>query len=189
MLRLLPNFVTIMRIMSAPVVVFLLLDELLIIAFWVIVFSGLSDYFDGYLAKRLSAVTLLGTILDPLADKVFLVSVFISLTIMGLLPAWIVCLVIMRDILILGGVFLSRLVDLKLKIEPIWMSKLNTFLQMGLGLIVLAGVIVGANTPYLAVLMVHLVSLTTIISGTVYLMRWTEGCATESDQRFVERIE
>lgn len=186
MYRALPNIVTILRLIAVPIVVVLLLDNSLVAAFWLILAAGLSDGLDGFLAKRLQAVTRLGTFLDPVADKALLIAVFLSLTQMGILPGWIVCLVIMRDLLIIGGVLLTRFVDLDLNVEPIVVSKINTFLQIVLVMGSLGQAAFALDFLYLTPLLIYSVTLTTILSGTLYLARWTGGFGASSDKKFVE---
>ena len=173
--RSVPNVVTGLRLIAVPFVVVLLLSDSLTAAFWVIVVAGISDGLDGYLAKRLDAVTRLGTYLDPLADKALLIAVFVCLAILDLLPGWLVCLLILRDMLIVGGVLLSRVTALSIMIEPTMISKLNTFLQIFLGMWVLGQAVLGVDVHYIAGSLILLVVLTTLASGTLYLFRWTAG--------------
>lgn len=185
--RALPNIVTGLRLIAVPIVVTLLLENEFSAAFWLIVAAGLSDGLDGFLAKKLDAVTPLGTYLDPIADKSLLVGVFVTLTYLGLLPGWIVALVILRDLLIVGGVLLSKFfVELALKVEPILISKLNTFLQILLMMFALGQTAVGVDMPYMVSGLIYLVAATTIVSGTLYLARWTSGRETIDEKAAVE---
>jgi cardiolipin synthase len=186
MYRALPNIVTVLRIMAVPVVVILLMDNALATAFWVILVAGLSDGLDGFLAKRLDAVTRLGTYLDPIADKMLLIAVFICLTFMEFIPGWIVCLVIMRDLLIIGGVLLSNVIALDLNVEPIAVSKLNTVLQIALVMSALVQPALELELPYLTDALIYLAGLTTIVSGTLYLSRWTGGFGVQPEKSLLE---
>ena len=186
MYRALPNIVTVLRILAVPVVVVLMIDNALATAFWVILVAGLSDGLDGFLAKRLDAVTRLGTYLDPIADKTLLIAVFVCLTVMGFVPGWIVCLVIMRDLLIIGGVLLSNVVALDWNVEPIAVSKLNTGLQIALVMSVLIKPALELELPYLTDVLLYLAGLTTIVSGTLYLSRWTGGFGTQRVRNLME---
>ena len=183
MLRKIPNLITILRLIAVPVIVLLLIDNRLVAALWVIMVAGLSDGLDGYLAKRFKAVTPLGAYLDPIADKTLLIAVFLCLTYLGLLPGWIVCVVVMRDVLIVGGAILSNLLDLALKIEPISISKLNTFLQIALGLLTLFHAVIENEIPYVTHVLVYCVALTTFVSGTVYLAKWSCGFEMEPEDK------
>ena len=99
----LPNLITLARLLAVPLVVFLILQGLMTAAFWMFFAAGISDAVDGYLAKRMDAVTELGTYLDPIADKTLLVAVYVTLGIAGHVPTWLVILVVSRDLLIIGG--------------------------------------------------------------------------------------
>ena len=174
-IRSVPNVVTGLRLIAVPAVVMLLLSNSLTAAFWIIVAAGISDGLDGYLAKRLDAVTRLGTYLDPLADKALLIAVFVCLATLDLLPGWLVCLMILRDMLIVGGVLLSRVTALGIMVEPTTISKLNTFLQIFLGMWVLGQAVLAVDVPYIVGSLILLIVLTTLASGTLYLFRWTAG--------------
>jgi cardiolipin synthase len=167
-----PNLITLGRLLSVPAIVWLIFVGSLSHAFYVFVGAGLSDAVDGFWAKHFNARTRLGAYLDPAADKVLLVSVYIALAINGQLPPWLVFLVAGRDILIFGAVLLSRLFALPVQIEPLWMGKFNTVLQ-----IILAGLVLGKPVfdVDLAALMnggIYLVAFTTVVSGLAYLMVW-----------------
>ncbi|MDH5409827.1 MAG: CDP-alcohol phosphatidyltransferase family protein, partial [Alphaproteobacteria bacterium] len=96
-LKLLPNIITIGRLIAVPVVVWMFLTDRVAIAFWVFIGAGVSDAIDGYLAKRLDARTVLGSYLDPLADKLLLIAVFVLLGRSGFIPFWLVILIVARD--------------------------------------------------------------------------------------------
>ena len=106
-----PNFITLGRIISVPVIFWLLLSGQSKIAFFVFVCAGISDAVDGYLAKRFDWTTELGSYLDPLADKLLIVSIFIALGVRNELPLWLVIAVVSRDILIVAAVLLAWLLE------------------------------------------------------------------------------
>ena len=172
-LRLLPNGISLLRIFAVPLTIYLLLSQEMTAAFWVIVMAGVSDGLDGYLAKRLNAVTRIGAYLDPLADKTMLIAVCLCLAHLGFLPCWIIALAILRDLLILGGVLLSNVLELKLSLKPIFISKLNTVLQILMVAFALGQEAIGWDFLQLVSALVYLVAFTTIVSGTLYLARWT----------------
>ena len=172
-LRLLPNCISLLRIFAVPLTVYLLLSQQIAAAFWLIIVAGVSDGLDGYLAKRLNAVTLIGTYLDPLADKTMLIAVCLCLAHLGYLPCWIIALAILRDLLILGGVFLSNVLELELSVDPILISKLNTVLQIIMVAFALGREAMGWDLLQVMSALVYLVAVTTIVSGTLYLARWT----------------
>ena len=172
-LRLLPNCISLLRIFAVPLTVYLLLSQQMTAAFWVIIVAGVSDGLDGYLAKRLNAVTRIGTYLDPLADKTMLIAVCLCLAHLGYLPCWIIALAILRDLLILGGVLLSNVLELELSVDPILISKLNTVLQIIMVAFALGREAMGWDLLQVVNTLVYLVAVTTIVSGTLYLARWT----------------
>lgn len=176
--RSLPNVITGLRLLAVPVVVLLLLENALTAAFWLIVAAGVSDGLDGFLAKRLDAVTRLGTYLDPIADKLLLVGVSLCLAHLGFLPGWFVALVLLRDLLIIGGVILSGAIELDLKVSPLFVSKVNTFLQIILIVFTVGQAAVGAHLPDMVTGFVYIVTITTILSGTSYLARWSGVAAS-----------
>ena len=96
------------------------------IAFLLFLAAGVSDAVDGFLAKRFGMTTELGAYLDPLADKVLIVSIYVTLGINDVIPRWLVILVVSRDILIVGGIMLSWVIGKPVKIKPLLVSKLNT---------------------------------------------------------------
>src|SRR5919201_1937856 len=106
-----PNFITMGRIISVPVIFWLLLSGQSKLAFFVFVCAGISDAVDGYLAKRYGWGTELGSYLDPLADKLLIVSIFIALGVRNELPLWLVVAVVSRDILIVAAVLLPWLLQ------------------------------------------------------------------------------
>ena len=172
-LRLLPNCISLLRIFAVPLTVYLLLSQQMTAAFWLIIVAGVSDGLDGYLAKRLNAVTLIGTYLDPLADKTMLIAVCLCLAHLGYLPCWIIALAILRDLLILGGVLLSNVLELELSVDPILISKLNTVLQIIMVAFAPGREAMGWDLLQVMSALVYLVAVTTIVSGTLYLARWT----------------
>lgn len=172
-LRILPNGISLLRIFAVPLTIYLLLSQEITAAFWIIVVAGVSDGLDGYLAKRLNAVTRIGTYLDPLADKTMLIAVCLCLAHLGFLPCWIIALAILRDLLILGGFLLSNILQLKLRVNPIFISKVNTVLQILMVAFALGQEAIGWDFLQLVSALVYLVAFTTIVSGTLYLARWT----------------
>ncbi len=171
----LPNILTILRILMVPIIMWLLLSGHAIAAFWLFITAGFTDALDGYIAKRFGAITELGTRLDPLADKMLLVAAYTALGYIGQIDWWLVCLIVIRDILILGGVALSYILSLAIRIEPIFTSKLNTVIQVILAGAVLADTGFGLVPVIVIAVLVYATALTTILSGILYLVRWVSG--------------
>lgn len=159
--------------MTVPVAVYLLIQSAYLAAFILFLLAGVSDALDGYLAKRNNQTTELGAILDPLADKALLVGVYVTLGLQGNLPNWLVVLVVFRDVLIVGGVIILFLVRLKVQMQPLIISKINTATQIGLAAIVLAELGLQLEIMGLVVVMIYLVGVTTVISGASYMVSWS----------------
>ncbi len=167
----LPNFITLGRLLSVPVAVWLILNQHFALAFWLFVIAGLSDAVDGFIAKRFRAKSELGAYLDPLADKALLMSVFVTLGYEGVVESWLVILIVFRDLLIIGGALLYAMLTGALRMQPLFISKLNTALQILLAAMLLAkaGFAVGDG---LTEVLVHVVAATTILSGAAYVVKW-----------------
>lgn len=166
-----PNLITVARICAVPVLIWLILDGRMGPAFWLFVAAGVSDAVDGIIARSFRSRTKLGGYLDPIADKALLVASFIALGAEGLLPLWLVLLVVARDIIIVAGVSALTLMKERLAMQPLWISKVNTFAQIALASIVLA--VAGGGFPldsYIAPV-VWLVAVTTSWSLIGYFLR------------------
>ena len=111
-------------------VIWLMIDGRMQVAFMLFLIAGLSDGLDGYLAKRYAWQTELGAYLDPLADKALLVSIYVVLGLFAHLPVWLVIAVVTRDILIIGAILLSWLLAHPVPMRPLLVSKANTVAQI-----------------------------------------------------------
>jgi cardiolipin synthase len=173
----LPNLITFGRLFAVPVMVWLLLRGQYPAAFWLFVAAGISDAVDGFIAKRFRAVTVLGSYLDPLADKALLVSVYVTLGEQGHMPVWLVILVVFRDVLIVGGAILFETLTHALTMEPLLISKINTAAQIVLAAVVLAGLGLDLQPNAVSDVLMGLVALTTVLSGGAYVVTWTRRAA------------
>jgi len=171
-LSLIPNLITLARLLAVPVTVYLLLESAYTAAFWLFVAAGLSDALDGYLAKRFDVHSEIGAYLDPLADKTLIVGVFITLGYIGQVALWLVFLIAFRDLLIIGGALLFQTVTQSLKMAPLMISKLNTVAQIALASVVLAELGLDFALPYLALALTYFVAATTFVSGAAYVVKW-----------------
>ena len=133
-----PNLITLARVLLVPFIVWLIINDRHIAAFATFLVAGISDGVDGFLAKRYGWQTELGAYLDPLADKLMLVSLFVVLGIKGELPSWVVIAAVTRDILIVMGVLLAGLLGRPVRVRPYKISKLNTLAQIALVAVTLA---------------------------------------------------
>ena len=167
-----PNFITLGRIISVPVIFWLLLSGQSKIGFFVFVCAGISDAVDGYLAKRFHWDTELGSYLDPLADKLLIVSIFIALGVRNELPLWLVIAVVSRDILIVAAVLLAWLLEQRVVIKPLAVSKANTLSQILLAATVLADEAFGLGLATSRVVLVWITGALTLLSLAAYLRAW-----------------
>jgi cardiolipin synthase len=168
----LPNLITLARLLAVPLAIWLILAERYGAAFWVFVGAGLSDALDGYIAKRFDRRTRLGAMLDPAADKALLTGVYVTLGIVGQLPGWLVFLVVLRDALIVLGFLLIHATAAPRRFDPLYISKVNTLVQLGLVAFVLARG-VGIDAASVKSLLITAAATTTVLSGLSYLVRWT----------------
>lgn len=168
-----PNLISLGRLLLVPLAISLILEGSYWAAFWVFVIAGASDALDGFIAKRFDRRTRLGALLDPLADKVLLVSVYVTLGIAGQLWAWLVVLVVFRDVMIIGGFLLIQALAAAPKpFHPLFVSKVNTGVQVALVGYVLARRGLGFGPGFMDAALGIAVALTTIVSGLTYLVRW-----------------
>lgn len=168
----LPNVLSFLRILSVPVFIWLLLDGQTGWAMWLFAGAGITDALDGFIAKRYNMETELGRYLDPLADKILLVAGFVTLSLNNLLPLWLTLLVVTRELLIIGGAMVFQVVTGDLRMEPLWISKVNTVVQILLVVTVLIRTTQHILENLVTVLIV-LAGVTTILSGGVYVIRWS----------------
>ncbi|MFW5487053.1 MAG: CDP-diacylglycerol--glycerol-3-phosphate 3-phosphatidyltransferase [Desulfovibrio sp.] len=138
----LPNVLTIFRILLTPVFILLFLQGGYWWALSIFTVAALTDGLDGFIAKRYAQISRLGEVLDPLADKALVVTSFLCLAARGFIPLWLAVMVITRDLIIVGGLFLVHFagVDLSNRIHPTWISKCNTAAQLTLVVLVLVRV-------------------------------------------------
>lgn len=168
----LPNLITLARLLSVPLAIWLIISSDYGAAFWVFVAAGVSDALDGYIAKRFDRRTRLGALLDPIADKSLLMSVYVTLGYAGQLPDWLVIVVVFRDVMIVGGFVLIQASTPARQFDPLYISKINTTLQIVLVAFVLARLGLGAGDGPLTVILVSAVAVTTVLSGMSYFVRW-----------------
>jgi cardiolipin synthase len=173
-----PNLITLGRILLVPVVVWAISSGAMWAAFVLFLAAGVSDAVDGYLAKRFNMTTVLGAYLDPLADKALIVSIYVTLGISGVIPHWLVILVVSRDILIVGGVMLSWLVGSPMKVKPLLVSKLNTVAQIAFACVVLGSLGFGIETGILTLVLMGLVAALTLMSVAAYVAEWVRHMNT-----------
>jgi cardiolipin synthase (CMP-forming) len=169
----LPNLITLARLLAVPLAVWLIIQDRYGTAFWVFAAAGASDALDGFIAKQFNLRTMLGAFLDPLADKMLLMSVYLALGYRDQVEAWLVILIVSRDVLIIGGAILYQTVTQSLTMKPLLISKINTAAQIGLAVLMLGKLGLGVSDEYGVVFATTiLVAATTILSGGAYIVIW-----------------
>lgn len=167
-----PNAITMLRIILVPVLVYLLLHGEYRAAIWVLLVAGLSDVLDGFIARRFNLCTYLGSILDPLSDKLLIVSSVLALAWQGLLPLWLTVVIVVRDLIIVGGATAYYLRAGRIEMAPSIPSKVNSFIQICLIFLVLGRAAGMTQTAGWVPLLFGCALFTTVFSGVHYVVVW-----------------
>ena len=162
--------------------VWLIINQEFKLAFWVFIIAGASDAVDGFIAKRFDMETEFGKYLDPIADKVLLVSVYVALGVGGILPTWLVILVVFRDVIIIGGAILYHTVTQTLTVTPLIVSKINTAAQVVLAALVLFAHAFGFVGHWSIEALIYIVGATTLLSGGAYVVTWSRKAAASENE-------
>jgi cardiolipin synthase len=181
-LQTVPNLITVGRIVLVPVVIWAITSGNMLLAFWLFVAAGISDAIDGFIAKRFNAQTEFGAYLDPIADKALLMSIYVTLSIEMLLPRWIVIAVVSRDIMIMGAVVLSWIMNKPVEIHPLIVSKLNTAAQIGLAALVLASSGFKFDAGQAKDVLLVVAGGLTFVSAAAYLIEWMKHMASDTPE-------
>ena len=170
----LPNLISFGRICVVPIIIWLIIQNSLLLAFWLTVAAAISDALDGIVAKRFNCVTTLGAFLDPVADKTLLVSLFLVLGHEGYIAIWLVILVVFRDLLIVGGALMFHTITHSLEMAPLKISKVNTAVQFGFVVAILGIEGYGLDVDGMRATAPFIVAITTICSGAAYVYLWSQ---------------
>jgi cardiolipin synthase len=168
-----PNIITVIRILAIAPICWLLWRGSYALALILLVLAGLSDALDGFLARRYGWFTRMGAVLDPVADKLFVVSVFIVFGLKGSLPWWLIVLVIGRDVVIVLGALAYRVLTGRLDMRPLMISKLNTGLQIFLLAVTLLHMALYPLPVWFNMGLQWAVAVTTVLSGVAYILLWS----------------
>jgi cardiolipin synthase len=172
LLRNVPNMLTGLRLFAAPALVALLYRGFNSEALSIFVFAGLTDAADGYLAKRFNWMTRFGRYLDPAADKLLMVTSFLTLTALGFTPLWLTVLVIARDIAIVLGIALAHHWGLPVRATPSFLGKVSTAVQVIYVALMLVMLTFPVNVPWLASFAAFATAMFTLASGLGYAQIW-----------------
>ena len=165
----LANWLTVLRILLIPVFVTLLVYKRPGGALVVFAFAAFTDLLDGYVARQRGSQSRLGAFLDPMADKMLLISSFVTLTWLKALPFWIAAVVISRDVILVVGALLIHMVGGRIYPRPTWAGKAATFFQI-------ATVLLGLTARYFRIplgleIAMWLAAAFTVVSGLQYLVQ------------------
>jgi cardiolipin synthase (CMP-forming) len=163
-----PNILTLLRILLTPLFIILLLRHLYPQGLLVFALAGISDALDGFIARYFNQRTRLGAYLDPLADKLLLVSAFVCLAVLKVLPAWLAVIVITRDVIIVLGIAILTITEMPYEVEPSIVSKCTTTVQ----LLTIAAILLHQSFGLLSAALTPLYWITaclTILSGLHYI--------------------
>jgi len=178
----LPNAITIARILLVPFTVWLIIGHEFALALLVFLAAGLSDAVDGTIARRYGLQSELGSYLDPIADKALLVSMFVSLAILGALPTWLAILVVTRDVLIVGAVLLAMVLGRPVEMKPLPVSKANTVAQIFFAGVLLFTLASGLAFDRLLDAGEVIVAMLTLASGAIYMRNWVRHMSIPVDK-------
>jgi cardiolipin synthase len=168
----LANHLTILRILMTPAIVILLLYKYMAAAIVLFLLAGVTDGLDGFVARRRGQRTALGMVLDPLADKLLLMSAVVALTILKELPRWFTIIVVSRDLILIGGAIILYMFIGKISMPPSWLGKFTTGFQIATVLLVM----LDNFAPLLRSVVMPVAFLTaamTVGSGLDYVFRGT----------------
>ena len=162
----LANKITILRVLLVPVFIAFILYSKWQIALFIFIIASISDILDGYTARVTRQITELGTILDPLADKLLILSAFICLSVVGggtKPPPYVPIIIISRDAILVLGVLLIYFTKGKLEVKPTYLGKATTLFQM----ITVVGILAKLA---IAPILLNTAVILTILSGTSYVL-------------------
>ncbi len=179
----LPNLLTLGRILITPFIVYSILNNFAVQALVLMVIAGLTDLLDGAIAKRFHMQTAVGAYMDPIADKLMLVGSIISLFIIGQVPMFLFLAVLFRDVIIVIGAMAYELVTHRLEMQPTYLSKVTTVVQIiyvSMALLHIAWPLPAMLMPTMLMnIAAWMTFAITCISGVQYMILWTSKATHE----------
>lgn len=178
-----PNTLTVLRIILVPVIIICLIQGQHLSALLLFILAGITDGLDGFFARILKQKSVLGSYLDPLADKTLISSSFIALAVMGGIPAWLAVIVISRDCIILLGISVLTLLSIPFEVRPTMISKITTAFQLLaiFFVLLLSTFHIQVDGRWITAVF-WLTALLTIVSGMGYLIRGFRYINNESSR-------
>jgi cardiolipin synthase len=168
-----PNIISVLRILLVLPIAIQLYHEAWMNAFILFFIAGVSDGIDGFLARAFKWQSKLGSILDPIADKLLLTVIFVTLAYKGIIPVWFAMMVVARDIIILLGAMSYHWVTRELNITPLFSSKINTGLQISYVLALIYHMAISPLSETLLQVLQVGVAISILFSGISYVVTWT----------------
>ncbi|MEE4246688.1 MAG: CDP-alcohol phosphatidyltransferase family protein [Kangiellaceae bacterium] len=172
MFKQIPNIITVIRILLIAPLLYLLHLQDYSTAIWIFFVAGASDGIDGFLAKRFDWKTRFGAILDPIADKLLLVSTLLMLSINSAISWWLFALITARDIMIVIGAYVYHRAMGPYEMQPSRISKANTFFQITMVVALLISLGLIPIMPVIIESLKIIVIVTTVLSGLHYAVLW-----------------
>lgn len=166
------NLLTVLRFCLVPIVIVSIVNKQWTLAFVLFVMAGITDALDGFVARHFDMRTELGAYLDPLADKALLVSIYITLAVGNIIPSWIAVLVVSRDVMIVGAVMVSWVMDNPVEINPLKLSKANTAAQISFAAMMLSALAFSLSIDPFVTVGIVIVTALTLASMAAYLAAW-----------------
>lgn len=168
-----PNLITIGRLIIVPFLIVMIMQGRWETAFVLFVAAGISDAADGFIARHFDMRSEFGAYIDPIADKALLVSIYVTLAIVGAIPGWLAIVVVSRDAMIVGAVLLSWIMGRPVEIKPLLVSKLNTTAQIAFAAFALGSNAFGIDVgEAVRLAMMWAVAALTVASAGAYLGGW-----------------
>jgi len=178
-----PNFLSLLRLLLAVPIFILILREDYWSVLWVIFIAGVSDGIDGWLARKLDAVSYFGALMDPLCDKVLLLSAYLALALVDLLPLWVVLFMALRDVIIVAGAVVYYWQFGRYEMQPTLLGKMTTVMQIAFALLLLMQQIYPLFPPLIVNIGLLGVILMIFFSGGHYIYIWTKKAQQAKQQK------
>ena len=161
---------TVLRILLIPLLVIFLIKGLTHYALLIFALAGITDGLDGFIARYFNQRTVLGAYLDPVADKLLLMSAYVTMAALAYIPAWLSVIVISRDVIIVTGLTVLRLVGVGYEIKPTGISKLTTGFQLLTIFLILLNTVV-QNYALFHEAFIWATAALTVVSGLHYVYK------------------
>lgn len=171
--RQLPNALTVARIGIAPLVAAAIAGGAPRQALALLLVAAVTDLLDGFLARRYGWQSRLGSLLDPLADKILLNLAWAGLWLAGAVPGWLPLVIVLRDAVLIVGALAWQRLSGDLRGEPTWSGKASTLLQTAVAVLLLIELAGGPSLSHWRDIALWTVAAVTVASGVDYVLRWT----------------